>query len=101
MRALPYAKERLQGSGSDGTRYPIIEFPVVRRMLMLMKAGTEAMRALALVAHIGLLSPRGRTLYFGPAHKAPAHFESAGYPLPPQTNAAEHYLEVVADADLI
>ena len=56
-------------------------------------------RALALVAHIGLLSPSGRTLYFGPAHKAPAHFESAGYPLPPLTNAAEHYLEIVADAE--
>jgi alkylation response protein AidB-like acyl-CoA dehydrogenase len=50
MQALPYAKERLQGTRSDGTRYPIIEFPDVRRMLMLMKAGTEAMRALALVA---------------------------------------------------
>ena len=56
-------------------------------------------RALALVAHIGLLSPSGRTLYFGRADKAPAHFEGAGYPLPPLTNAAEHYLEVVADAE--
>ena len=52
-------------------------------------------RALALVAHIGLLSPSGRTLYFGRADKAPAHFEGAGYPLPPLTNAAEHYLEVI------
>ena len=56
-------------------------------------------RALALVAHIGLLSPSGQTLYFGPADEAPAHFKSAGYPLPPLTNAAEHYLEIVADAD--
>ena len=56
-------------------------------------------RALALVAHIGLLSPGGQTLYFGPADEAPAHFKSSGYPLPPLTNAAEHYLEIVADAD--
>jgi alkylation response protein AidB-like acyl-CoA dehydrogenase len=49
-QALAWAKERLQGTRSDGSRYPIIEFPDVRRMLMLMKAGTEAMRGLALVA---------------------------------------------------
>ena len=49
-QALAWAKERLQGTRSDGSRYPIIEFPDVRRMLMLMKSGTEAMRALALVA---------------------------------------------------
>jgi alkylation response protein AidB-like acyl-CoA dehydrogenase len=49
-QALEWAKERLQGTRSDGSRYPIIDFPDVRRMLLLMKAGTEAMRALALVA---------------------------------------------------
>jgi alkylation response protein AidB-like acyl-CoA dehydrogenase len=49
-QALGWAKERLQGTRSDGSRYPIIEFPDVRRMLMTMKAGTEAMRAVALVA---------------------------------------------------
>jgi len=49
-QALGWAKERLQGTRSDGSRYPIIEFPDVRRMLMLMKAGTEAMRALAYTA---------------------------------------------------
>jgi alkylation response protein AidB-like acyl-CoA dehydrogenase len=49
-QALAWAKERLQGTRSDGSRYPIIDFPDVRRMLMLMKAGTEAMRGLALVA---------------------------------------------------
>jgi hypothetical protein len=42
--------DRLQGTRSDGTRYPIIDFPDVRRLLMLMKSGTEAMRALAYVA---------------------------------------------------
>jgi len=50
QQALAYARERLQGTRSDGSRYPIIEFPDVRRMLMLMKAGTEAMRALAMTA---------------------------------------------------
>jgi alkylation response protein AidB-like acyl-CoA dehydrogenase len=50
QQALPYARERLQGTRSDGSRYPIIEFPDVRRMLMLMKAATEAMRGLAYVA---------------------------------------------------
>jgi len=50
QQALAWSKERLQGTRSDGSRYPIIEFPDVRRMLMLMKAGIEAMRALAYVA---------------------------------------------------
>ncbi len=50
QQALAYAKERLQGTRSDGSRYPIIEFPDVRRMLMLMKAATEAMRGLIYIA---------------------------------------------------
>jgi alkylation response protein AidB-like acyl-CoA dehydrogenase len=50
QQALAYARERLQGTRSDGSRYPIIEFPDVRRMLMLMKSATEAMRALIYVA---------------------------------------------------
>ena len=50
QQALAYAKERLQGTRSDGSRYPIIEFPDVRRMLMLMKSATEAMRGLIYVA---------------------------------------------------
>jgi hypothetical protein len=49
-QALAWAKDRLQGTRSDGSRYPIIDFPDVRRMLMTMKAGTEAMRALAFTA---------------------------------------------------
>jgi alkylation response protein AidB-like acyl-CoA dehydrogenase len=47
QQALAYAKDRLQGTRSDGSRFPIIDFPDVRRMLMLMKSGTEAMRAFA------------------------------------------------------
>jgi alkylation response protein AidB-like acyl-CoA dehydrogenase len=50
QQAVPYAKERLQGTRSDGSRYPIFEFPDVRRMLMVMKSGTEAMRGLAYLA---------------------------------------------------
>jgi len=50
QQALAYAKERLQGTRSDGSRFPIIEYPDVRRMLMLMKASTEAMRGLAYIA---------------------------------------------------
>jgi hypothetical protein len=47
QQALAWARQRLQGTNSDGSRFPIIEFPDVRRMLMLMKAGTESMRGLA------------------------------------------------------
>ena len=50
QQARVYAKERLQGTRKDGSRYSIINFPDVRRLLMLMKSGTEAMRALAYVA---------------------------------------------------
>ena len=50
QQALAFAKERLQGTRSDGTRFPIIEFPDVRRMLMMMKSVTEAMRGLIYVA---------------------------------------------------
>jgi alkylation response protein AidB-like acyl-CoA dehydrogenase len=52
QRALAFARERLQGrdlaGGAPGTNaVPIIRHPDVRRMLMLMKSQTEAMRALA------------------------------------------------------
>ena len=50
QHALQYAKDRIQGTHKDGSRYPIIRFPDVRRMLMQMKSGAEAMRALCLVA---------------------------------------------------
>lgn len=50
QQAKAYAKERLQGTRRDGSRIPIIQHPDVRRMLMLMKSSTEAMRAFALVA---------------------------------------------------
>ena len=50
QRALAYAKERVQGRDLvEGRTVPIIRHPDVRRMLMLMKAQTEAMRALAYV----------------------------------------------------
>jgi len=51
QRALAYAKERVQGRdiAGGGSTVPIIQHPDVRRMLMLMKSQTEAMRALAYV----------------------------------------------------
>ena len=50
QQASAFAKERKQGkaSGSNGATAPIIEHPDVRRMLLTMRALTEAMRALAL-----------------------------------------------------
>lgn len=50
QQTVAFAKERLQGTRKDGSRFPIIEFPDVRRMLMQMKASIEAMRGLAFVA---------------------------------------------------
>jgi 3-(methylthio)propanoyl-CoA dehydrogenase len=49
QRALAFARERVQGRDlvQGGKAVPIIRHPDVRRMLMLMKAQTEAMRALA------------------------------------------------------
>ncbi|HKU46764.1 MAG TPA: acyl-CoA dehydrogenase [Burkholderiales bacterium] len=51
QRAVDYARERLQGRDlvGGGGAVPIIRHPDVRRMLMLMKSQTEAMRALAYV----------------------------------------------------
>lgn len=47
QQALAYAKERLQGRGPEGEGpVRIIEHPDVRRMLMTMKAGVEAGRAI-------------------------------------------------------
>jgi len=56
QRALEYAKERIQSrdlAGSEAS-VPIIRHPDVRRMLMSMKAHTEAMRALAYVTAASL-----------------------------------------------
>jgi alkylation response protein AidB-like acyl-CoA dehydrogenase len=52
QKALTYARERVQGTDiavRGGPKVPIIGHPDVRRMLMLMKTQTEAMRALAYV----------------------------------------------------
>ncbi len=56
QRALAFAKERVQGRDlvAGGNAVPIIRHPDVRRMLMLMKSQTEAMRALAYVAAAAL-----------------------------------------------
>lgn len=50
-KALEYARERVQGRAPDGTPgATIIHHPDVRRMLMTMKSGVEAMRYLAYYA---------------------------------------------------
>lgn len=52
QRARDYAKERIQGNElgvRGGPKVPIIKQPDVRRLLMSMRAQTEAMRALAYV----------------------------------------------------
>jgi acyl-CoA dehydrogenase len=57
QQAVAYARERRQGSTRDGKeRLPIIRYPDVRRMLLTMRALTEAARAIAYVAatHIDL-----------------------------------------------
>jgi hypothetical protein len=56
QRALAFSKERLQGRDlvTGGKTVPIIRHPDVRRMLMLMKSQTEAMRALAYVVAAAL-----------------------------------------------
>jgi len=55
QRALAYARERVQGRDlAGGATAPIIRHPDVRRMLMLMKSQTEAMRALAYVVAAAL-----------------------------------------------
>ena len=46
QRALQYAKERKQGQPVDAPGSTIVEHADVRRMLMTMKASTEALRAL-------------------------------------------------------
>ena len=52
QQAAEYARGRLQGRSSAGGKgpAPIIQHPDVKRMLLEMKAGTEAMRALTLYA---------------------------------------------------
>jgi alkylation response protein AidB-like acyl-CoA dehydrogenase len=55
QRALAFSKERVQGRDlAGGKAVPIIRHPDVRRMLMLMKSQTEAMRALAYVVAAAL-----------------------------------------------
>src|SRR5450756_2472517 len=56
QQALSYAKERIQSRDLAGgaKAVPIIRHPDVRRMLMSMKAQTEAMRALAYTASAAL-----------------------------------------------
>lgn len=50
QQALEYAKDRVQGTLRDGSRVTIMKHPDVRRMLLQMKSGIQAMRALTYVA---------------------------------------------------
>jgi alkylation response protein AidB-like acyl-CoA dehydrogenase len=59
--ALAYARERIQSTEAGlrgGARVPIVRHPDVRRMLLLMKSQTEAMRALAGIAAVSLDAAR-------------------------------------------
>jgi acyl-CoA dehydrogenase len=59
--ALAYARERIQGTEAGirgGARVAIVRHPDVRRMLLLMKSQTEAMRALASVVAVSLDAAR-------------------------------------------
>jgi 3-(methylthio)propanoyl-CoA dehydrogenase len=59
--ALAYARDRVQSTEAGvrgGARVPIIRHPDVRRMLLLMKSQTEAMRALAGVVAVSLDAAR-------------------------------------------
>jgi 3-(methylsulfanyl)propanoyl-CoA dehydrogenase len=53
-KALAYARERMQGGVPDKKALPIIEHADVRRMLFIMRARTEAMRALVFEAAFNL-----------------------------------------------
>ena len=57
--SLAFANERIQGMepGAKG-RVPIVRHPDIRRMLMLIKSKTEAMRALASVSAVSLDAAR-------------------------------------------
>ena len=65
QRAVSYARERVQGRpvGSDKATKPaaIIEHPDIRRMLMTMRAYTEAMRALGYVTAAAIDNARHAT----------------------------------------
>ncbi|WP_372738405.1 acyl-CoA dehydrogenase [Neptunomonas sp.] len=80
QHALRYAKERIQGTGvvnggrdspvrKDG-RVAIIQHPDVRRMLMLMRSGSEAMRALAYVAASEADKLKAASEQIKPVHQA-------------------------------
>jgi 3-(methylthio)propanoyl-CoA dehydrogenase len=59
--ALAYARERIQGTEAGirgGPRVAIVRHPDVRRMLLLMKSQTEAMRALAAMVAVSLDAAR-------------------------------------------
>jgi alkylation response protein AidB-like acyl-CoA dehydrogenase len=76
QQARQFAKDRTQGTTKDGQKIAIIDYPDVRRMLMAMKSGCEAMRALSLCAaadidkhHHGDLDAKARVEFYTPIVK--------------------------------
>ncbi|HEX3885472.1 MAG TPA: acyl-CoA dehydrogenase [Stellaceae bacterium] len=65
QQALDYARSRVQGRpigmSRDGAVPPIVHHPDVRRMLLVMRAGVEAMRALAYYAAAAIDRSRAET----------------------------------------
>lgn len=43
-----------------------------------------------------LLGVGGKTVYMGPAEDMATYFETIGFPLPPQMNPADYYMDVIA-----
>lgn len=76
QQARQFAKDRTQGTTKEGQKIAIIDYPDVRRMLMAMKSGCEAMRALSLCAaadidkhHHGDLDAKARVEFYTPIVK--------------------------------
>lgn len=76
QQARQFSQERFQGSHPDGSKIAIINHPDVRRMLMAMKSGNEAMRALVLTAaadidraHHGDVESKKRVEFYTPIVK--------------------------------
>ncbi|MCB5160736.1 acyl-CoA dehydrogenase [Marinomonas algarum] len=76
QQAREFAKDRTQGTHKDGKKIAIIEYPDVRRMMMAMKSGCEAMRALSLYAaadidkhHHGDIDAKQRVEFYTPIVK--------------------------------
>ena len=85
-------------SGLDSSAsYEIISYlrSVARRYNLLVVASIHqpSTSTFKLFDRLMLLS-QGKTCYFGPLPDVTSYFESTGFPIPPQTNPAEHLLDI-------